>query len=192
MKAILLARVSSSDQEDTHSIPAQVERVTKYSKNKNIEILKIFKLTEKSTSQNRKQYNEIIKLIKSSKKKIALVVETIDRLQRDFKESVELDRYIKSEKLEIHFIRENLILNRDSNSSDVMRWDMGVMFAKNYLLQMKDNVARSVRSKLEKGEYPANSPIGYINYRDQNDNSRIVLDPDRAHLVKKKMELYGK
>ena len=57
----------------------------------------------------------------------------------------------------------------------------GVMFAKNYLLQMKDNVARSVRSKLEKGEYPANSPIGYINYRDQNDNSRIVLDPDRAH-----------
>ena len=53
-------------------------------------------------------------------------METIDRLQRDFKESVELDRYIKSEKLEIHFIRENLILNRDSNSSDVMRWDMGV------------------------------------------------------------------
>ena len=66
MKAILLARVSSVDQEDTHSIPAQVERVTKYAERKNLNVLEVFKLTENSTSQNRKKFNEIIKKIKAS------------------------------------------------------------------------------------------------------------------------------
>lgn len=191
MKAILLARVSSVDQEDTHSIPAQVERVAKYAERKNLDVLEVFKLTENSTSQNRKKFNEIIKKIKASPEKIALVIETIDRLQRDFKESVTLDQFLKADKLEIHFLRENLVLNKDSNSSDIMRWDMGVMFAKNYLLQMKDNVARSVKSKLAKGEYPGDSPLGYINYRDENDNSCIVHDPDRSHHVKKLLELYA-
>lgn len=191
MKAILLARVSSSDQEDTHSIPAQVARVTEYAEKKNLGILETFKLTEKSTTTNRKKFNQIIKRIHQSKEPIALVVETVDRLQRDFKESVTLDQYLKTGKLTIHFLRESLILNKDSNSSDIMRWDMGVMFAKNYLLQMKDNVKRSVAEKLENKEYPAEAPIGYINHRDNNDKSCINPDPERAHHVKYLLELYA-
>jgi site-specific DNA recombinase len=48
MKAIILARVSSKDQEEGQSIPAQVRRLTEYAERRKIEIEKIFQITESS------------------------------------------------------------------------------------------------------------------------------------------------
>lgn len=41
---------------------------------------------------------------------------------------MQLDDLRKVGKLEIHFYRESLVINQNSNSSDVLRWDMAVMF----------------------------------------------------------------
>lgn len=120
MKAILLARVSSVEQEDTHSIPAQIQRLTDYAKKKDLEIYKTISITESSTKDTRKQFDEIIKTIKFSKEPFCLVIDTIDRLQRSFRESVILGELLKQGKLELHFYRENLVLNKDSNSSDLL------------------------------------------------------------------------
>lgn len=60
--------------------------------------------------------------IEQSNEPIALVVDTVDRLQRSFRESVQLDDLRKAGKLEIHFYRENLVINKDSNSADLLRW----------------------------------------------------------------------
>ncbi len=54
-----------------------------------------------------------------------------------------LDNLRKDGKVEIHFLREGLILNLRSNSSDILRWDVGVMFARSYVLQLSDNIKRS-------------------------------------------------
>src|SRR5665213_2241813 len=136
MKAYLLARVSSKEQEENNSIPAQTRRLKEYAERKNLEVVEIYQLVESSTKANRRKYDELIDLIKSSSEKMALVVETVDRLQRDFRESVLLDELRKQEKIELHFVREGLIINEQSNSSEIMRWDVGVMFAKNYVTQL--------------------------------------------------------
>lgn len=44
-----------------------------------------------------------------------------------------------------------LILDKNSNSTDVMRWDMSVMFAKAYVLQLSDNVKRSLEQSRKEG-----------------------------------------
>jgi site-specific DNA recombinase len=191
MKAILLARVSNVEQEDTHSIPAQLERIQDYSRNKNLDVIEVFQITESSTKDTRKKFEKIIEAIKKSKEPIALVVETVDRLQRSFKESIVLNDFVQEGKLAIHFLRENLIVHKDSNSSDHMRWDMAVMFAKSYVMQLSDNVKRSFQRKLKQGEWPREAPLGYINYRDEKDNSCIEPDPERAALIRKMFELYA-
>jgi len=53
-------------------------------------------------------------------------VETIDRLQRDYRESVVLDALRKQGKVRLFFFRENLVIDKESNSADIMRWDIGV------------------------------------------------------------------
>lgn len=65
-----------------------------------------------------------------------------------------LDELRKKEMIELHFYRENLVLNRDSNSADLLRWDMGVMFARSYVLQLRDNVKRRIDDKVAHGIFP--------------------------------------
>src|SRR5574343_450279 len=104
MKAIILARVSTEEQmNEGQSIPAQLSRAREYTKTKGLTIYKEFPFDESSVKDQRKKFEKVIEEIEKSKEKVALIVETVDRLQRSFKESVMLDEFRKQDKLEIHF-----------------------------------------------------------------------------------------
>jgi len=192
MKAIILARVSTKEQqEEGYSIPAQVRRLTEYAQRKQLTVYKTFQITESSSLDTRKEFEKVITLIKHSKEPITLITDTVDRLQRSFRESVILEEFRKAGKLELHFFRENLILNQNSNSNDLIRWDMGVMFARSYVLQLSDNVKRSIEQKLRNGEWITKAPIGYINTEDEEGNKTILPDPERARYIRKIFEMYA-
>jgi len=192
MKAIILARVSTEEQmNEGQSIPAQLARAREYTKRKGLKVYKEFQFDESSTKDQRKKFEQVIEEIKKSKEKVALIVECVDRLQRSFKESVLLDDFRKQDKVEIHFIRENLVVHKDSNSSEIQRWDLAVFLAKSFVLQISDNVKRTYEYKIRHGEWIGKAPIGYINKIDKNGNKDIIPDIARAHLVVKMFELYG-
>ena len=194
MKAIILARVSDEKQDSNE---AQVMRVTDYIRNKNLEVWKTYEIKESSTQGNRKQFKEIIKEIENSKEPIALVADTVDRIQRSFRDSITLDDLRKAGKLVIHFYRENLVLHKESNSSELIRWDMAVMFARSYVLQLSDNVKRKLESMKRNGQWITKPPIGYKSVypteadKERRKRSDIIPDPDTSHLVKKMFELYA-
>ena len=187
MKAIILARVSDKKQDSNE---AQVVRISDYIKYKDLTIWKTHEIEESSTRGERKKFQEVIKEIKKSKECIALVVDTVDRLQRSFRESVILDELRKAGKLEIHFYRENLVINKNSNSADLLRWDMAVMFARSYILQLSDNVKRKFEQLRRNGVWTGKAPIGYTNVGGERDRN-IIPDPQRAHLVTRLFELYA-
>ena len=192
MKAIILARVSTEEQMiEGQSIPAQLGRARDYANKKGFEIQSEHQFEESSTKDQRKKFDLVINEIKRSKEKVALIVETVDRLQRGFKESVLLDEFRKEGKLDIHFIRENLIIHKDSNSSEIQRWDLAVFVAKSYVLQISDNVKRTFDMKIRKGEYTGKAPIGYLNSEDEKGNKTIIVDPNRAPFIVKIFELYS-
>lgn len=193
MKAIILARVSTEDQmQEGYSIPAQLQRAIEYCQRKNLIIQSKYSFDESSTKDQRKKFELVVDEIKKEKDVVALVVETVDRLQRSFKESVMLDELRKAGKLEIHFLRENLVIHKDSNSSEIQRWDLAVFVAKSYVLQLSDNVKRSFEAKRRNGEITGNPPIGYKNVYD-NTGKRIDIIPDsqNAHYIQKMFELYA-
>ncbi len=189
MKAIILARVSDEKQDSNE---AQIMRILDYCKSKGLVVWKKYEIKESSTRGDRKQFQEVIQHIESSKEAVALVVDTIDRLQRSFKESVFLDGFRKEGKLEIHFYRESLIINKNSNSADILRWDMGVMFAKSYVLQLSDNVKRKYEAMIKRGEWTGKPPLGYKSiYDDDDERIDIVPDPSKQHFIVKMFELYA-
>lgn len=193
MRAITLARKSSNLQgEDT--IAAQSSKTREYCQKKGFSLVEEDEhlLTESSTKGNRDKFNDIISEIRQSKEKIIFVIETIDRLQRSFKETIELDAIRKEGKLELHFLRENLIINEYSNSADLLRWDMGVMFARSYVLQLSDNVKRSIRQRFDEGRILNKAPIGYKNTTDQLTGKKSVkIDDERAEIIKHVFEDYA-
>jgi site-specific DNA recombinase len=191
VKAIILARVSSKEQEDNNSIPAQVRRLQEYTERYGLEVLDNYQLVESSTTANRRKFSEIITRIKKSKETIALVTDTIDRLQRGFKESVMLNDLLNQNKLELHFMREGLVIKESSNSSEILRWDMGVMFAKSYVTQLSDNVKRSMDQKRRSGEWCGRAPFGYLNIDLADGKKWIEPDPANRSIVLQIFEWYA-
>lgn len=191
-ECLILARVSDLKQEESGlSIPAQLSRITEYTTKLGFDKPKIFTITESSTKDNRAKFEKIIDYISNSKKTIVLVIDTIDRLQRSFKESVTLEKYWKSGKLELHFYRESLVIHKESNSSDLIRWDMGVMFARSYVLQLSDNVKRATGQKLRNGEWPQKAPFGYKNITKENGKKWVIPHEFNSIVVRKLYEWYS-
>lgn len=183
-KAVILVRVSSKDQEDGHSLDAQRERLIKYCARHNFDILEIFTITESSTRGDRKKFMDMLAFAKKQKGTIAIVADAVDRVQRSFKDSVYLDELVRKEKIELHFFRENMIIGKEASASDHMRWDFSVLGAKSYVMQLSENVRRSLDYKIRKGEWYGPAPLGYLNQRDERGSSIIVVDPLRGPLLR--------
>ena len=192
MKAVILARVSSKDQEEGHSLDAQIRNLRLYADRKNLEIVKEYTLIESSTKGDRPEFMRMINFIKDQKAKMALIVDTVDRLQRGFKEKPLLDELLEKGVLELHFVKEGNVLSKDANSTQKLMWNMGVVVAQSYTDQLSDNVKRSVRHKIANGEWPGPAPLGYLNsVNTLTGKKTIILDPERHYLVKRLFEEYA-
>src|SRR3989338_3164279 len=102
MKTILLARVSTREQEEGLSIDSQMRRLLEYAERKGFSNPQQIAITESSTKETRTKFEQIIETIKKSKEPIVLIADTIDRVQRSWRESVILDSFRREGKIEIH------------------------------------------------------------------------------------------
>ena len=191
MKAIILTRVSTKMQEEGLSLLAQSNRLQDYAERKGLEVIKTFEIVESSTHGERKQFMEMINFCKKQKETIAIVADTVDRVQRSFKESVLLDELMRKDKIELHFYREGMVLNSKSTSVDIMRWDFSVMGAKAYVLQLAENVRRSNEQKNKNGEITGQAPLGYENYIDERGKKFVRPKEPDASIIKQLFEMYS-
>ncbi len=183
--AVIFARVSSEKQEKGASISAQLETIYNYCKVKELNIIKEFIITESSTRGDRKQYQEMLKFVRSMKRKVAIVVNCVDRLQRSYKDTPALDDLRKEGRIDVHFLKENLILSKDSRGMDILFWNMCVLMANSYILSLSDNVKRSLNYNWSIGKWMSLAPIGFRNIRDEEGKSKIIIDEERAPIIKK-------
>ena len=182
-KGVIWARVSSREQEDGYSLDAQIENSKKYAERIGIEIIKTFEVTESSTHGDRKQFHDMINWVKRQKQSIAIICDKIDRLQRRVSEVPILEELRKEGKIELHFSRENRVIKKDTNGSDLACYRMIVVMAENYTDCIADNVKRSFNQMRKKGKWAHKAPVGYKNVKDSKGNSDIIVDPDRGFLI---------
>lgn len=190
-KAVILVRVSSREQEEGYSIEAQLTRLRKYCERSGLEIIKEFIIVESSTRGEREKFYEMIDYIKKQKFPINLICDKVDRLQRSFREMPIIDDLRRKGKLILHFNVEGQVLDVNSNSSQLMVYQMYIMMAENYTNSISDNVKRSFEKMRQEGKITGTAPIGYLNQNNGRGKAEIILDPDRAFLIKRIFEEYS-
>ena len=190
-KAVILARVSTEEQEKGYSIDAQLHRLKQYCERKELEIIESFTVVESSTTGERKQFHEMMTFVKRQKQCIAVVADKVDRVQRSFKEFPVLDALVQKGKIELHFNSEGYVIHKDSVSQDRFMWSIGVVLAQGYVDSLRDNVKRSIAHKLRNGEWISQAPIGYEHFTNERGKPDIRIDPVRAPLVKTLFEKYS-
>ncbi|MCC8400276.1 MAG: recombinase family protein, partial [Rickettsia endosymbiont of Platyusa sonomae] len=192
VKAIILSRVSSKDQEEGYSLEVQKDRLEKYCERKGLHVIQTFKLVESSTKGERKHFMEIIKFIKKEREPIAFVADKVDRIQRSQKEFPILDELVKQGKLELHFNSEGYVIHQQSSGHELMMWGISVVVAKSHTDLLSENVRKSFKQKIEvHGEWYGSAPIGYLNKRDERGRGIIVIDPVNGSIISKIFDTYA-
>jgi site-specific DNA recombinase len=200
-KAIIFARVSTKDQEDGHSLDAQIQHCYKYAIDNDFSVLETFKIIESATKSKRPEFAKMVNFIRKHKEKIVVLVYNTDRLQRDFDEqALILQRLVKEDRAEIHYTFSGQIINSKADSSTKFRHGLDVLLASDYANKISDNVLRSINKKLEDGTILGPAPIGYLNkerkhFNGQNKHKReqahVFIDPVRGEIIKKVFEDYA-
>lgn len=195
MKAVIFARVSSKDQEDGHSLDAQIQSCFEYAIKKEFKVAEQFKVVESSTANGRPEFSKMVNFVKKQSGQVVILCYCVDRLQRDFDEQyLELQKLIKIGKLEIHYIKNEFIEHKDMDSSAKFRKNLDVLLANDYRNKISDNVKRSNKKKLEEGTILGDSPLGYLNkprIDKKKEKVEVYIDPERGRLVQKMFEDYA-
>ena len=195
MNAVIFARVSSKEQEEGHSLDAQIQRCIEYAIKHDLVVVEQFKVVESSMAIGRPEFSKMVTFIKSQKEKITILCYCVDRLQRDFdSQYLILQDLIRNDKAEVHYVQTNFIEHRDMNSSDKFRKNLDVLLANDGRNRISENVKRSVRKKLEEGTILGDSPLGYLNKRrmdTKKEKVEVFLDPEKSSLVRQIFEEYA-
>jgi DNA invertase Pin-like site-specific DNA recombinase len=177
-RAVLYTRVSSKEQEQGgFSIPAQQKLLRDYAHTHGYTIVREFTDAETAKSVGRTAFKEMLQVLKRTACRVILVEKT-DRLYRNLTDYSTLDGL----DLEVHLVKENVILSQDSRSHDKFLHGIKVLMAKNYVDNLSEEVKKGMTEKALQGHYPSSAPLGY---RNDPDTHRIVPHPVEGPLVTK-------
>ena len=194
IKAVVYARVSSKEQErEGFSIPAQLKLLMDYAAAQGFIVFRKYVDVETAKQSGRTGFTSMIDLFRKEKRSLPsegrchlLLVEKTDRLYRNLKDWVTLDEL----DLEIHFVKENFVLSKNSRSSEKFIHGIKVLMAKNYIDNLSEETKKGMKEKAEQGIYPSYAPLGYANI-DQAGKRYIQPDPNIAPLIRLLFEWYA-
>ena len=192
MKSVLLCRVSSKEQEETgYSLPAQEKLLTAYAQRCEYEVAKAFYISESAGGKKQRElFDEMMSFTKKNDIKI-IVIEKADRFTRNFKDSVMMYEWLEAdEQRQLHSVKDSLILHKNSRSQEKLNWDIRVVFAKNYIDNLSEEVKKGQEEKLAQGWLPTKPPIGYKTVGEKGHKIHVI-DETRMPFVKKMFELYS-
>ena len=186
--AVLYARVSSKGQErEGFSIPAQLKLLRDYAATHGLRLENEYVDVETAKQAGRVSFGEMVAYLRKHPSVRVLLVEKTDRLYRNLRDWVTLDDL----DLEIHFVKENILLSRDSRSSEKFMHGIKVLVAKNYIDNLSEETRKGMLEKAEQGIWPSAAPLGYRNADGATGKRVIVPDPDIAPQITKLFEWYA-
>ncbi len=178
--AVLYARVSSKDQErGGFSIPAQQQLVRAYSVARGFEVLAEFVDVETAGRAGRTGFGEMIRFLARNPACKAVLVEKTDRLYRNLKDWVTIDEL----GLQVHLVKEGVVLSEDSVSSEKFVHGIKVLMAKNYVDNLSEEARKGLQEKARQGFWPPRAPLGYRNGLRPDGKRGIEPDPVLGPLV---------
>ncbi len=191
-KCIILCRVSSKEQEERgYSLEAQETLLTDYSTRRGFSAVKIFKISESASGkQIRKTFNEMIVFVKKSKINVILC-EKIDRLTRNLKDAAMISDWVTENDLrEVHFVKENFIVSRNTKAHENLVWDMKVAIARFYTNNLSEEIRKGQKAKIASGWIPNGSKFGYKTVGEKGHKNQEI-DTAIAPFIKRAYELYN-
>ena len=182
----LYARKSSeSEDRQAQSIPDQVQRLKQFAKENKLTIKKVFTESKSAKKPNaRPIFKEMMDEIEQGKAN-GLLCWQINRLSRNPPESGLLQWLLQEGALQAIQTIDRVF--RPQDNALIFSVESGT--SNQFILDLRKNTLRGMRSRIEKGWAPILAPIGYLNHVTKNGEHIIIKDPDKFDLVRKIWDL---
>jgi len=182
-KAVIFARTASAEQ--GYSITAQLKVCRDYAASHGIEVVQEITAVGK---MERKQFGAMLQFVREHPDCRVIIVEKTDRLCRDMQDFVAVDDLVEELEADVHLIKEARIIKKRARSEDKLILGIFALFARNYMLNMQEEIQKGQLVKAEKGQYPGHAPFGYVNDRKSR---TIEVDPKAGPAIARVFELCG-
>ncbi len=190
--AVLVCRVSSAEQAEGYSLDGQEDRLVAFCERQNIPIDDTrFKFYESSTRGVRKKFLAMLDYIKKKKQPVLLVTDKVDRLQRSFKHVNEIEQLIVNGRLALHYVTENLTIDKNTSSKERLMHNILISFAQDVADTISENVKRSQVRMRKEGLSLGKVPLGYDRYRDDEKKTHVIVNKEVAPIIVKMFEMYA-
>jgi site-specific DNA recombinase len=186
MKNLFLYARKSTDVEDKQvlSIDAQLNELREFAEGEGLKI--VAELIEKQSAKTpgRPIFNAMLERLEASEADGILAWHP-DRLARNSVDGGRIIYMLDTGKIKTLKFPRSWFENTPQGKL-MLHSEFG--FSKYYVDSLSENTKRGLREKVRRGEYPGMAPIGYLNdYR----TKRIILDRERAPIVKEAFERYA-
>lgn len=192
MKTVLFCRVSSKEQEvEGFSLASQEKLLTEYAEKQNLQIAKVFSISESASGKKqRENFHKMLEFINKNGIQV-IVCEKVDRLTRNLRDAVDINEWINNNcERQVHFVKENVVLNKDSKSNEKFIWNIKVSVAQYYIDNLSEEVRKGQKQKIAEGWMPTKPPVGYKTVGEKGKKIHII-DEEKAPLVLKMFETYA-
>lgn len=186
VKYCLYARKSTeSEERQILSIDSQIKEMLQLAERENLEVVTMKRESHsaKETGQ-RPVFNEIIDELKDGKFN-GILTWAPDRISRNAGDLGKVVDLMDAGKLEE--IRTFSQSFRNNPNEKFLLMILGSQ-AKLENDNRGINVKRGLRTRVEMGLWPAYAPMGYLNQKQMDKRGHLIIDPDRAPIVKKIFE----
>lgn len=183
MKAVVYARYSSDNQRE-ESIEAQIRAINEYSKQNNIQIMKIYTDEAKSaTSDDRPQF---LQMIKDSAMGLwsGIIVHKLDRFARNRYDSAFYKKKLKENGVRLISVLEHLDDSPESIILESVLEGMAEYYSKNLSREVMKGMKETALQCKHTGGKP---PLGY----DVTVDKTYIINPNESKIVKLIFQLYA-
>ncbi len=187
-RAVLYARVSSKEQDrEGFSIDAQLKLLRSYAEENGIRVVEEYVDVETAKVAGRTNFNAMVGYVRRHPSVDTILVEKTDRLYRNLRDWVTIDEF----DIDVHLVKEGVVLSQDSRSSEKFMHGIKVLMAKNYIDNLSEEARKGMIEKAEQGIWPTAAPLGYRNVVGPNGKKIIEVDPISAPAVIRLFEWYS-
>lgn len=141
------------------SLDSQENELTAFAKSKGFEVVKLFKENESAYVRGRPLFNEMMELF-SRKEADYILVWNLTRIARNPVDGAQVIHY-----MDLKHLQGVITPNREYRDSADDKFFLGLELAmsKKSSDDTSSYVRRDIAEKANKGEYPGNAPLGYLN-----------------------------
>lgn len=191
MNAVGYMRISVRDQ-SRYSLEYQERSIREYCNRNNLNLTELFMDNgESSYTFDRPDYKAVEAFIKKNKgQNQYFIIMDHDRFSRNLSEALVKINELET-KYQIKVLATNEAIDIDTSDPMVfMQRSMSYMFANQELLRIRKRTRDGMRQAQTSGRYLGRAPFGYLNSKDKQDKSVLIVDDKKAAVVQQIFQDY--